>query len=70
MPSYSSWTWVIYKYITDPEIGPYSRIKRRVTNKPGYDTHFVSDSIYQKILIENKYSLDFAAFGTHELIFT
>lgn len=35
MPSYSSWSGVIYKYITDPEIGPYSRIKRRVANKPG-----------------------------------
>jgi len=30
MPSYSSWSRVIYDYITDPEIGPYSRIKRNV----------------------------------------
>ena len=31
MPCYDSWTGVIYKYITDPEIGPYSRIKRGIT---------------------------------------
>lgn len=30
MPSYDSWTGVLYNYITDPEIGPYSRIKRGV----------------------------------------
>lgn len=32
MPSYSSWSWVIYKYITDPEIGPYSRVKRGISS--------------------------------------
>ncbi|CAG2116233.1 unnamed protein product [Medioppia subpectinata] len=28
LPSHSSWTYVIWKYITDPKIGPYSRVKR------------------------------------------
>lgn len=28
LPYHSSWVKVIYKYITDPTIGPYSRIKR------------------------------------------
>jgi len=28
MPSYTSWTKVIWDYITDPSIGPYSRMKR------------------------------------------
>jgi sphingolipid delta-4 desaturase len=29
MPHYTSYVWVIYKYITDPEVGPFSRIKRK-----------------------------------------
>lgn len=28
LASHHSWTHVIYKYITDPSIGPYSRVKR------------------------------------------
>ncbi|CAG2108158.1 unnamed protein product [Medioppia subpectinata] len=28
LPSHKSWTYVIWKYITDPNIGPYSRVKR------------------------------------------
>ena len=30
MPNYDSWCGVLYKYITDPEIGPYSRVKRGI----------------------------------------
>jgi len=29
MPHYTSYVWVIYKYITDPNIGPFARIKRK-----------------------------------------
>jgi len=28
LPSYTSWTKVIFDYITDPTVGPYSRVKR------------------------------------------
>jgi sphingolipid delta-4 desaturase len=28
LPSYTSWTKVIWDYITDPEVGPFSRVKR------------------------------------------
>jgi sphingolipid delta-4 desaturase len=26
---HTSWCYVLYKYITDPEVGPYSRVKRK-----------------------------------------
>jgi len=29
LPSYNSWTKVLWDYITDPEVGPYSRMKRK-----------------------------------------
>jgi len=29
LPSYNSWTKVIWEYITDPEVGPYSRVVRK-----------------------------------------
>jgi len=29
MPHYTSYVWVIYTYITDPTVGPFSRIKRK-----------------------------------------
>jgi len=29
LPSYTSWTKVIWDYITDPEVGPYSRVMRK-----------------------------------------
>jgi len=29
LPSYNSWTKVIYNYIMDPEVGPYSRVMRK-----------------------------------------
>jgi len=29
LPSYTSWVKVIYNFITDPEIGTFSRIRRR-----------------------------------------
>lgn len=28
LPHHDSWCAVIYNYITDPSVGPYSRIKR------------------------------------------
>jgi len=28
MPRHSSWTKVIWQYIVDPSVGPFSRIKR------------------------------------------
>mmetsp|Transcript_33259 Transcript_33259/g.106064 ORF Transcript_33259/g.106064 Transcript_33259/m.106064 type:complete len:97 (+) Transcript_33259:236-526(+) len=31
LDSYSSWTGVIWRYITDPNMGPYSRVKRKST---------------------------------------
>jgi len=31
LPSYNSYTAVMYRYITDPTIGPFSRIKRKST---------------------------------------
>jgi len=33
LPSYNSWTKVIYDYIMDPTIGPYSRVMRK-SNRP------------------------------------
>jgi hypothetical protein len=32
---HTSWTWVIWKFITDPEVGPWSRMKRKVSSPPG-----------------------------------
>lgn len=29
LPQHNSWVRVIYDFITDPEIGPYARIKRK-----------------------------------------
>ena len=29
MPRHSSWTKVIWQYIVDPSVGPFSRIKRK-----------------------------------------
>lgn len=29
MPQHNSWTRVLYDFITDPEVGPYARIKRK-----------------------------------------
>lgn len=37
MPSYDSWSGVVYKYIMDPTIGPYSRVKRNIKGAPGND---------------------------------
>jgi len=31
LPSYNSWTKVVWDYITDPEVGPFSRVKRSPT---------------------------------------
>jgi sphingolipid delta-4 desaturase len=28
LPCYTSWTYVLFKYITDPSIGPFSRVRR------------------------------------------
>jgi sphingolipid delta-4 desaturase len=28
LPYHSSWTYVLYKYITDPTVGPFARVKR------------------------------------------
>jgi len=30
LPSYNSYIWVIWKYITDPNVGPSSRVKRKI----------------------------------------
>jgi sphingolipid delta-4 desaturase len=35
LPSYNSWTKVIWDYIMDPEVGPYSRMKRSPQTCPG-----------------------------------
>lgn len=29
LPQHESWVKVIYDFITDPDIGPYARIKRK-----------------------------------------
>ncbi len=26
--AHTSWTWVIWKFLTDPEVGPWTRMKR------------------------------------------
>ena len=37
LPSHNSWTSVLFDYIFDPAIGPYTRIKRKNTiGKPGH----------------------------------
>ncbi len=28
LPSHNSWTWCLYDFITNPEMGPFARIKR------------------------------------------
>ena len=33
LPHYQSWTGVLYKYLTDPTIGPFSRMVRNRKNK-------------------------------------
>jgi len=30
LPHHTSYIWVIYQYITNPNVGPYSRVKRSV----------------------------------------
>ena len=30
LQQYNSWVHVMFKYITDPTIGPYSRVKRHI----------------------------------------
>lgn len=30
---HTSWCWVLYQYIMDPEVGPYSRVKRASRNR-------------------------------------
>jgi sphingolipid delta-4 desaturase len=35
IPSYTSWSGVIFRYITDPNMGPFSRV-RRSKNEPFY----------------------------------
>ena len=32
LPHHTSWCWVMYKFVTDPAIGPFARVKR--THKP------------------------------------
>jgi len=34
LPSYNSWTKVIYDYVMDPSIGPYSRVLRKSNRAP------------------------------------
>jgi sphingolipid delta-4 desaturase len=36
LPSYNSWVYVLYKYVTDPAIGPFNRVRR--TKLPGGTT--------------------------------
>ena len=33
LPSYASWAGVIWQYITDPKISPFSRVKRQVASE-------------------------------------
>jgi hypothetical protein len=33
LPQYSSWCRVIYNFITDPTIGPFSRVRRRIQDE-------------------------------------
>ena len=28
LPQHKSWTWVLVKYVTDPDIGPFNRVIR------------------------------------------
>ena len=35
LPCHYSWSRVIYDFITDPDVGPYSRIKRKRIPFPG-----------------------------------
>ena len=43
LPYHSSWSYVIYKYVTDPSVGPFARVKR--VNKLAEDgrTDFLTD---------------------------
>ena len=34
LPHHDSWSRVIYDFITDPDIGPYARIKRKAKRIP------------------------------------
>jgi len=33
LPHYTSWTMVLWRYITDPSVGPYSRVMRKDTRR-------------------------------------
>ena len=35
LPHHNSWSRVIYDFITDPDIGPYVRVKRKRIPFPG-----------------------------------
>lgn len=31
---HTSWVWVLYKFLTDPALGPYARIKHKASITP------------------------------------
>jgi sphingolipid delta-4 desaturase len=33
LPQHKSWTYVLYRYVTDPTIGPFNRIRREIKSK-------------------------------------
>ena len=37
LPYHTSWVKVIWKFITDPEIGPYARVRRMPVKENGQD---------------------------------
>lgn len=41
LPQHSSWCRVIFNFITDPSIGPFSRIRRRM--KTDYEEKHIKD---------------------------
>ena len=47
LPSYNSYLWVMWKYITDPTVGPWSRVKRKVCYLMRYDMIFFVEFIHK-----------------------
>jgi len=34
LPCHTSWVKVLYDFVTDPEVGPYARVKRTAVTSP------------------------------------
>ena len=56
LPQHKSWIYVLYRFITDPTIGPFSRIQRHSKNRShnGSSSHASDQQIFSKTDNENE----------------